>query len=218
MSALNVFVLGDEAHIVTDGAVSSFGVLMRLTNKAVALPHLGLVIGLRGRMGMVNRLIFALGKYCSQAAALEGLPLQLRKEFGIATKLFPKFYGFDLGVVGLKDGKPFARLLSSVERPGQPAFSWLDIHGLWASPPISDEQLRAIGAALPHAFDAAAITLVDAQRESKIVGVGSFVQATTVNADGITTRLLKTYPDQLFKRMDTGAAKSVPLMAGDWRG
>lgn len=213
MSALNIFISGDEAHIVTDGAAATFGVLALFANKSVVMSQLGLAIGFRGNMGILNRLRHALGKYSSQPAALAGLPGQLRKSFSLGAKVFPKLYGFDIAVIGHAGGRPFAKILSSVTRPGQPAFQWLDIPGIWASPPIDGNHLAEIRDTLSEGqIDAAAVALVDAQRTANVVSVGGFAEITTATADGFTTKLLARWPDQRGKKIDVSKGR-LPINA-----
>ena len=219
MSALNLFVKGDEAHIVTDTAISTVGVLMLFSNKTFILPDLGIAVGFRGRFGLSNRIRYEFGLHGDPIEALDSLPRQLRQNFGLLAKLFPKFYGFDIGIAGHADGRPFARLLSSIERPAQPAFRWTDIGGLWASPPIEHSALREIGYSLMVDQDAAAVTLVDAQRKGRAVSIGGSVQITTVSPNLISTRMLKRYPDTRGRKIDTDSEPQAKGLTPDtdWR-
>ncbi|WP_454745159.1 hypothetical protein [Ciceribacter selenitireducens] len=214
MSAINVLLGAGEAHIVTDGAgttlVNFTGTAKRALvmsyPKILPVPHLGLALVFRGRVGLQSAVLFRAARARTVEDLREKLPQELRRSYRMRAKLLPLFYGFDLVVAGVRDGKEFAFIVSSVPTYGLEPFIPVEIrHGL-CSPKLSDDALadgwQTPGRDRSRSLDAAACRILEDQRSSGIVG--AFGQITSVTQFGIYTRIIKRWPDELGKPLAGG--------------
>lgn len=206
MSALNVFVIDDHAHLVTDGAGFARGRLIALTPKAHPLPHLGIAVAFRGQIAITNQVKFYVQNFVTFDALMADAPAQLkrlhRRRRKMLGKLLPGMFNYDMAVAGFADGRPFAWLFSTVDRPDAPAFTWTPVPFLLSMPQIDHGTLRRLADGLPHDFDGAAAAIMDEQRRTGDTLVGGYAQVTSVGREGITTRLLKRYPDHRWQIID----------------
>lgn len=211
MSALNIYLDGRAAHIVTDAAAAGGGVLFGLVNKTVILPHMGVALSFRGKVGGFDALKFALSNFDDHNALLEGLPKLLKGFYRIRRKLMPKAFTLEVGVVGYADGRPFAYVIATCDRPDAPAYTLLKVPFLWSSPIIDVDELQRQAEVMPHDLDGAMTSILGKQRKSLDCYVGGYGQITTVNAKGIHTRLLCKWPDKIARRIDRNAS-AVPVV------
>lgn len=226
MSALNVFVIGDQVHLVTDGAGFAGGRLIALTPKAHPLPHLGVAVGFRGHIAITNQIRFHVQNFATFDALMSDAPAELKRLHGrrrkLLRKLLPGMFDYDMAVAGFADGRPFACLFSTVERPDLPAFTWAPVPFLLCLPQIDHSTLRHLADGLSHDFDESAAAIMDEQRRTGDTLVGGYAQVTSVGRQGITTRLLKRYPDhrwQIIDRAKTRAGSDAVALkkSTDWR-
>lgn len=222
MSALNVIVRHDGAHLITDAAGSAKGRMLALTQKAFLYPHLGVAAGFRGHIGVMRSLSFLLGQYPNREAMVRGLPHDFERQYRLRRKLLPGVFNFDLGIVGF-DGAPFGWLFSSVDRPHHPAFKLNDVTTFF-SPKAGDEAMRQAAEVISDDVDEAALAILDGQRRATDVVVGGYAQITSVDEDGFNTRLLARWSDERGKVVDRSAgrvmdkpAKMSRPMPRDWR-
>ncbi|OKP81168.1 hypothetical protein BTE77_02325 [Ensifer adhaerens] len=224
MSALNVIVRCDAAHLITDAAGCVAGRLLALTPKTFLYPHLGIAAGFRGHIGVMRSLSFLLGQYPDRVAMVRGLPHDFRREYRFRRKLLPSVFDFDIGIIGF-DGRPFGWLFSSVDRPGFPAFR-LNEATAYFSPTAGDEATeRAADLISEDNVDEAALAVLDGQRLAQDVVVGGYAQITSVDEDGINTRLLCRWSDERGKVVDRSTGRVVAVKPSvtsrpiqrDWR-
>lgn len=222
MSALNVIVRNDGAHLITDAAGSMAGRLMALTPKTFIFPHLGVAAGFRGHIGVMRSLSFLFGQYPSREAMVRGLPHDFRRQYRLRRRLLPSVFDFDLGIIGF-DGRPFGWLFSSVDRPGFPSFR-LNEATSYFSPEAGAEAMMRARDLMSDDVDEAALAVLDGQRHAEDVVVGGYAQITSADADGFNTRLLARWPDERGKVVDRSAgrvaAKPVKMsrpLPRDWR-
>jgi hypothetical protein len=133
---------------------------------------------------------------------------------------------FDLIAVGwLKSrGAPASYVLTSHDRVvarGLTSSPWqlLELPEVLIAPPIAEEQILASGWTVPHSAesfrpDADGVALVKVQRlwrreldervgaMQQIHIVGGFIQVTTVSAEGVNSRVLHRWPDQVGRRIE----------------
>lgn len=224
MSALNVIVQGDAAHLITDAAGCVAGRMLSLTPKTFLYPHLGIAAGFRGHVGVMRSLSFLLGQYPDRAAMVRSLPSDFERQYRIRRKLLPSVFNFDLGIVGF-DGAPFGWLFSSVDRPGFPAFQFNAARPALFTPNAGEKATARAGDLIAaDDVDAAALAVLDGQRLVQDVIVGGYAQITSVDEDGFNTRLLARWPDERGKVVDRSARRvavkpsvtSRPIQR-DWR-
>lgn len=209
MTAVNVLLGKGEAHVVTDGAgvamVNVAGtakqVLGMTSPKILPVPHLGLALVFRGRGGLQSSVLFRAARSRTVEDLREKFPQDLRRAYRLRARLFPQFYGFDLIAAGVREGKEFAFIVSSVPTYGLEPFTARDVpHGL-CSPKLSDDALadgwQTSERDRTRALDAVACRILEDQRSSGIVG--AFGQITSVTQFGIYTRIIKRWPDEFGK-------------------
>ncbi|MDI7865045.1 hypothetical protein MRS76_24315 [Rhizobiaceae bacterium n13] len=218
MSALNALIANGGAHIIVDGAGTMFDKFRAHIHKVYALPNLNAAIGVRGNYNLLQSVFMIAQDFPSQKEMLANLPDRLRYKFKWSSRISQVAYGFDLVIAGVdNDGEPFAKLLASIDRPDQPRFTFVDIPYMWSSPDIEESKLRAMGTSFAANPDVGAIQLVDNQRKHGDVHVGGFVQIMSVTERGITTRVVKRYPDTIGTAIDKNSGLDPVRSAGDWR-
>ncbi|MDF8353218.1 hypothetical protein [Ensifer adhaerens] len=223
MTALNVFVTESAAHIITDGAGCAGTRLLTYAPKTLALPHLSCAAGFRGNLGVIQQLRFQLSLYASYNEMALHLPADLRRRWKWRCRILPRIFNFDLAIAAFHQGKPSAFLLSSVERPGAPAFEPLAIEYFWGAPQIEADHLRQYAAAMSGNLDGPAFSLLDEQRRNGDVVIGGYGQITSIGPRGIDTRLLGRWNDKRGESIDrdipptTFAGTSSTATVTDWR-
>jgi hypothetical protein len=128
----------------------------------------------------------------------------------ILEMLGPTALDFDLAAVGWSAGArgPVGFFLSTIERPGTPAFKVIETDNLIT--PSTDEMYQEIMPLLayPGRFDAERNMVAIAEKQRQIVEpygskrittslVGGFLQLTTVTEHEITTRIIHRWPDKI---------------------
>ncbi|MBM3091134.1 hypothetical protein GFB56_09925, partial [Ensifer sp. T173] len=138
MSAVQIFLSGDRAHIVTDGATEPRG----LTVKAIPIPHLGIVIAMRGTSGGSSRIQWLASRFPSVERLRRELPTQLRNSFGLLHKFGLELGKFDLYVAGVEHGKAFAFFISSQAHRESTPFEINEITSVSIAPDNGDEAIE----------------------------------------------------------------------------
>ena len=225
MTALNVLVTESSAHIITDGAGCAGTRLITYAPKTVALPHLSCAAGFRGNLGVIQQLRFQLGLYASYDDMVLNIAADLRRRWKWRCWLVPNLFHFDLVIAAFHQGKASAFMVSSVERPGAPAFEPLAIKYFWGAPQVEADRLRQFVAAMEGNLDAAAFSLLDEQRRKGAVVVGGYGQITSAGPRGIETRLLGHWDDRRGKAIERSTPPARPTSdlltlkgSTDWRG
>lgn len=214
MTGVSVLLGAGEAHIITDGAGTAFmnvagtakRVLAMTFPKVLPVPHLGLALVFRGRVGLQSSVLFRAARARTVEDLREKLPQDLRRAYRLRSRLFPQLYGFDLIAAGVREGKEFAFIVSSVQTYGLEPFAALEISNGLCSPKLSDDALvdgwQTSGRDRSRALDAAACRILEDQRSSGIVG--AFGQITSVTQFGIYTRIIKRWPDAFGEPLGGG--------------
>lgn len=214
MTAVNVLLGAGEAHIVTDGAGTTLVNVAGSAKRALVLtypkvlpcPHLGLALVFRGRVGLQSSVLFRAARSRTVEDLHDKFPQELRRSYWLRAKLLPLFYGFDLVVAGVRGGKGFAFIVSSVPTYGLEPFTAVEISNGLCSPKLSDDALadgwQTPGRDRMRALDDTASRILEDQRSSGIVG--AFGQITSVNQFGIYTRIIKRWPDAFGKPLGGG--------------
>jgi hypothetical protein len=216
MSAINVVVLEDRSHLITDGAaIDQHGNLVCTMAKVLPLPHLNCAIAFRGSPAMQS--IFFAGIQSSGLSSFAGLRSHLsevlRQHIEPVRGQVVAQYGqaacdADIFIVGA--GCAFVLATHDGNAPGVPAWQPVDIEGVFFAP--SNAAVATEFARIQIEFsDQKAIELVTRQRgiaaplaanpEPGPCSVGGFVQATSVFADRIETKVLKHWPDKIGSPM-----------------
>lgn len=214
MTAINVFFAPDRVHMVTDGAaIEQDGRLARLSNKAVPIPHLNAVIGARGAAGLpgiLSELITSTANgYDEVKACIIG---KFRSVIEPAAERQRAAGGgefeVDLVVAGLSEsaGPNCYVIASHANHPGVSAWTLIPIEFALLTPE-NDALAADIEPLLEGDCDveAVAVRALEGQRRIRVPHgtagevciVGGFAQLTTVAPDGITSRILKRWPDKI---------------------
>ncbi|WP_428414506.1 hypothetical protein [Pararhizobium sp.] len=202
MSALLLFLSGNEAFVATDAAAAVGTRLVSLTPKIHVLPHLHVAMGVRGHFGALRHVIHLVQNLASPEDLQTVLPAKLKETYGFRVKWFPKLWGFDLGFAGYDKTGPYVELISSVSREDHPAFEFRRFEVIWVSPNVPMDLLRSSYDQADRDPDGAAIAIMDAQRSGGGAVIGGYGQITSVGRKNITTRLLKPYPDKILQPID----------------
>lgn len=202
MSAIAVLLEKQRAHVISDTAATMGCKLWGHCVKALPVPHMNMVVAVRGNTRSVSTIHRLVAEYDDLDQMLAQAPLRLRAVGGLMAKLWPSRYGFEVIIAGVREGKAFAWFLSS--RHG---YVWQNVDGACV---CGATDALAIEVAIEgfdidrrdtRNLDAAAVRLLDLQRQACAGTVGGFGQITTVGQGVITTRIVKRWPDQLGKKL-----------------
>jgi hypothetical protein len=202
MSSSCLIVGKHSSFLISDGAGTMFGRLVRRVPKALTFPHLGCAITIRGKLSTYYRLASFIGGYRDQAEMLGNVERDLKRMFRYRPRLFG-LNDFDIVIAGYDAAgrRPWGRVISNLERPGFEPFVLCEVEMAFATPAVSDailEQAHTMATETRQAEEAA-WTLTDAQRSSGIVGC--FSQLTIVR-ETIETKIVKTYDqDEIGKKI-----------------
>lgn len=210
MTAINAFVRGSEAMMLTDAAyLDATGRLIFIGSKVRLMPHANAVCAIRGE-GELDSAFTAM--LSTAFTSFDGLKAGFREavENVIASHDKGRGYApFDLVVAGVSEfyGKPDVLAATRGPVPGP-----MDIGpwAPWVSPLPDPGMMPGLDATSPG-FDPVmnGADLLEAQRRQVIQPpgfppchiVGGFAQLTTVSAAGISTRMLKRWPDKVGQRI-----------------
>jgi hypothetical protein len=215
LSAINLIRQDDRVHLVTDGALveTENGLLVSHYAKQSIAVHLNAAVALRGQGALAN---LVLPYLTNSGASFENFVHFLETGFRawFEKQLMPhcskqretlkNFEEFDLIIAGYSE-RPRSYILSNIERPGLPAWTLTDTSDAFFMP--ADQFL--IDRFQPETFDPATegVALVENQRRSfrfgekskPFCGIGAFIQATTIDATGIHSRIVHRWPDEIGK-------------------
>ena len=220
MSAIITLIQKDAAHLLTDGAAySPDGALQFVCQKVRLIPHLACAVAMRGPWNACPPIFEAIsfaGRTFDELRENMVPLLQFCSE-----KYAPHFEVCDAGpdfevhVVGISetDG-PTGYIVSSHDRGIDP-WSLITLDGFSFGPNNPQISARVFGRIAPGRYiddlDAAAdgLATLEIMREipaATIAGddqamVGGFAQLTSIGSDGITSRILKRWPDKIGERI-----------------
>ena len=229
MSAINVLRQSGAVHVFTDGAAyGADGALLHVGPKAWPLPHLKAVVACRG-----PELIGPLAaSYLSASTRSYELLRQnagrigrsLMESFGHLLELCSHGGDFEFVVAGFSElSGPDSYLVCNHDRYGVPPWTVIEL-GAFSLLPSSDAIHAAFAAGLKpgataddldpeveglRAMEAQRSAAVSLQRDESLVIVGGFAQMTTITPDGISTKVLKRWPDQFGKPIGSQELEAV---------
>ena len=222
MSVINLFRTDDAIHIVTDGAGFDGDVVRQYAVKTFPVPHLSCAMAFRGT-AVASRFVWMelaerFGTFDDLRAGAGDV---LKSRFLWPYRLFRRQYTFELVVGGISERNmaPDAFVIASYEiKPGFAPWTVHRIPRVYMSPEFAGSDRVAMRASNPETnIEALATSAIDRQRKSKAWApslgqfthvVGLFAQMTTVTAEGITTRVLKRYPDRVGQPVFDGRQRS----------
>jgi len=216
VTALNIVLQNDAAHILTDGAgIDAAGRLGCAAHKVVPLPHLGAAVAVNGTRMFLGLVVEAISAGAVSADDLHARIVEILQSAIIPaepafTKQFgPHVFAGTVAVAAFSQSKgPHGYLVSThAGDPNLPSWQRIDVPGMFYSP--SNARLNADFSDLNATLDdARGAELVRRQREIiapslggwKTPIVGGFAQITSVFAGGrIETRILARWPDVIGK-------------------
>lgn len=221
MTAVNILLGKTECFIITDGA----GTIPKTVDgrrqktlwiklpKVFPVPHLGLAMVFRGRGAMMQSFFSKASRARTVEDLRERLPIELRRRFGLLVKLFPWAFDFELTIAGVSDGKPYAFTIAATSRCGWKPFTVNEIDGAVFSPALRDESVAngwwlATQARSQSSLIDIASSILEHQRYSGIVG--GFGQLTIVSQYGISSKIIKRWPDEYGKPLGPSAVAVPP--------
>lgn len=221
MTASNVFVQGECAYLLTDGAVyDSEGVVAAIQCKVAAIPHLRMAVAFSGCVGRaVEACVGFFVRVRTQREAFGGLPdiaeqLYAAYQADVRREGIERTADFQMYVAmhSLDTGEPQAWILST-NRAGFGAsyepWSLRRVHEICA--PRVDRQAvfgRVVDLTDPASFDPATdgLTLLEAQRNVVWPNgrhyIGGKADLTVVSRHGITKHTLREWPDVVGERIN----------------
>ncbi|KRE13461.1 hypothetical protein ASE63_18485 [Bosea sp. Root381] len=215
MSVVNIVHGSNAVHMFTDaGLFAADGSVTALLHKAHPVPHLGAVFSSRGSYWFMQKIVTAISHHFSTFDEMIA---------GVRA-LFVSQYERHAEAIAAADAGEFELWIcgwsSARARPESYGISsrnlQLAVHGVeapaWALQQVGDMVLPRDGrfrqrlAAHPtNSIEELGIAIAECQRQLRgftpsgveVTGIAGFIQATTVTSDGITTKILRRWPDQV---------------------
>lgn len=210
MSSVIAVAKRDSVVIMNDGAVFNMAdyTVMRTHAKATLLPKLNAAIAVVGEVPHGLMLAETLGMVCETFDELEARAAELWKPLhdAVATACHPDAQA-RLVIAGISETRgPRVLCVRSRAEGGLPAWTAIDETPLFVQPAYDGIAGIWIDSFDPEAFDPETdgIRVMEAQRhclelhpttKEACTVVGGFAQLTTIAAEGITTRIVKRWPE-----------------------
>lgn len=228
MSAIITLLARQAAHVFTDGAgYDQNGKLLQFLTKAYPVPQARLVVSTRGH-GIATA---ALGSLFGSMQSLDeardraiGTLEFAESHLGHVWQLSADRGAVQVVVAGLdSEGRPAAFTLANCDcGPDVPAWKVVPIEGLAvmpSTPQIAPEIMGLIDGkrSFDDITDADCVEIMEVVRRHRlpvigrddlaaVYAIGGFIQATSVSAEGISTRILRRWPDRIGERISPVAA------------
>mgnify|MGYP001002900966 CR=1 FL=1 len=215
MSAINAIIQRDAVHLLTDAAsYDSAGNLVAAIPKVALLPRINAAMACRGPRASVplfcDLLNAAASSYDELKAKAPTFLRDLRPMLAVTFAYCELGDDFDVVVAGISESVgPDAYLVCSHQRYGVEPWTVVQFGGLAMMP--ADAAMKArVFASIPDNVD-----LVDPERDGRIileaqrafpmdhggdrnfVGVGGFAQLTSITREGISTRVIHRWSDEV---------------------
>lgn len=211
MSAINVLIQNERVHLYTDGAIyQPNGQLSGIGPKVRLLPHLNATMAMRGAFLGLAPIAEELSAAPSFDGLRDGIVDCLQKCAETYRHLLNQCASgpdFEAVIAGISEtGGPTAYIVASNDRYGAP-WSVIDLEGFSATPvnDVIHRRLYEIAAGrYADQLDPVAdgLAIMEAQRAAgEGAFVGGFAQLTTVDADGVHSRVIHRWPDQIGRRV-----------------
>ena len=215
MTAINIIQRSGEILVMADGLGSDGrDGPSRYVTKMAMLPHIPVLVAVRGHVSIAHLIIgrFAVEKTNGFDAFLEFLP-------GLAREITPQVcthFGtpdipHEVYAVGFSEsrGRLESHFMATGDvyaHRGREAYTLhLEDEPMAASPQPSEEAITAARFVCPTVkkFDATdhGVKLMDAQRRTYPDMIGGFVQLARVTREGISSRIIHRWPDEIGKRL-----------------
>ncbi|MCK1401967.1 hypothetical protein IVB45_17810 [Bradyrhizobium sp. 4] len=233
MTAINIIVKADCAHVFTDGAFySSAGILTHVGQKCFTLPTMDSALVIRGRCDVMPLLINEIDKRCSDFdSVVEEVASALQAVTTMAAVVMPEVLhagafdpAFELWLIGYSTSRrAFETYILPTHDYHAGLIAWQvgKVEGSICAPAPTADAARAAGLTEQvglDAFDPAVdgLKLLEIQRlvpsafdmrHPAKVGciVGGLAQLTTITREGIFTKVLKRWPDRVGQRIGIAA-------------
>lgn len=220
MTAINVILSSDSAHMITDGAITDdSGSVLMIGPKVYSFPHIGAAISIRGAKGIAVMIAEGLSlsgkKYdFSSYDKLKATIRPFLSEFlssadaGKLDGMFPaEWRELDIVVAGWSDAQKRADaffIVTHNQHPVVPTMKVIDTGAHLIAPTHPalmadiEPRISAIiaGEACDSCLDEFAADLIERQRQLE-PNVGGFAQVTTVTRSAITSRIVARFPDKI---------------------
>lgn len=216
MTAINVFCRGRAVHLLTDGAyLSPDGVLRLIGPKVRTLPHLNAMAIMRGPFDLESAFVNALGTAMTSFDHLLANFESAVNTIADAHAAANGFESFDLVVAGVSEFYQMPKVIGAFcgETAGTNRTVVQSLSD-WTAPMTAGIRARLAARGIDPespSFDPErdGLTLLEEQRREVIQPqgwpaihiVGGFAQLTTLTTDGITTRVLKRWPDKVNEKI-----------------
>jgi hypothetical protein len=215
MTAINIVQRSGEILVMSDGRGSDMqGGAPRSITKMAILPHIPLLVAVRGFSGVAHLIVtrFATEGLGGFDAFLEFLPGFAREIVSlICTHHRTPDFPHELYAVGFSEmrGRLESHFLATSDAYASRGRGAYSLHKedepMVASPQPSEEAITAARFVCPTVkkFDATdhGVKLMDAQRRTYPDMIGGFVQLARVTREGISSRVIHRWPDEIGKRL-----------------
>lgn len=213
MSAINVLIQTNRVHLFTDAAIYQLnGELAGIGPKVRMMPHINAAMAMRGSFLGLAPIAEELSVAPSFDKLREGIVPCLQacaETYGHLLNQCSAGPDFEVVIAGMSEtGGPSAYLVASHNRYGEP-WSIVELAGLSATPASDAVHQRVFATAdgrdadqLDPVVDGLAI--LEAQRAHRfddVVCIGGFAQLTTIDADGVHSRIIHRWPDKLGEKI-----------------
>jgi len=236
MAAINVIRQAKVVHILSDGAFcDAGGIVCELGPITFVLPHLRAAIAIRGPGHIMPFLLHRLSRECRsfEDVLRRIVPVALDVHSSFPMTLGTMEHGgvepdFDLVVAGWSTvrNEPTSYLVRGHDgrtlRPAGAREAWqlIELPDITITPPVDDEQIKAVGWNVPQSAEAFqptldGVKLLQAQRRSRKFldplqpkqrqgyTVGGFVQLTSVSLNDVSSGILHRWPDEVGRKIQS---------------
>jgi len=211
MSAINVLIQTDRAHLYTDAAIyQPDGELVGIGPKVRMMPHINAAMAMRGAFLGLAPIAEELSAAPSFDALRAGIIDCLKKCAASYAHLLDQCSAgpdFEVVIAGISETTgPSAYLVASHSRYGDP-WSIVDLSGLSLTPASDVVHQSVFAIADGRDADqldpvADGLAIMEVQRaERSGAYVGGFAQLTTIDADGVHSRIIHRWPDRLGEKV-----------------
>lgn len=217
MSAINVLIQKDRVHLFTDGAAYlPDGQIQAILPKGRMLPHVNAAMAMRGAfIGLAP-----ISEELSRAASFDDLKANIVPVLQSCAVHYEHLLNqcscgtdFEVAIAGISEATgPTAYLVASHGAYGEP---WIihDLGGLSATPANTEVHNRIVDIASGREADrldpvADGLAIMEAQRAARFddgVTIGGFAQLTTIDADGVHSRIIHRWPDRVGRKVPAPA-------------
>lgn len=217
MSVVNIIHTPEAVHLFSDGGLfSSDGSVSAILSKAYCLPHLNAVISSRGSCYFANQLVLTINRtFSSFEALVADLPELFRAQYEKHEAVIAEAgAAFELWFIGWSHerGGPESYAISShgltARQHGVDAVPWEIVRlGSCSIVPCDVDFGRRLAARSTNTQEELGIAIAECQRQLRgknpfgheITGLAGFIQQSTVSQNGIFTKILKRFPDEIGK-------------------